>query len=344
MAIKEFIRNKWFYLALLALSLVVPLVVTDRYIFQIIIMNIIFAIATLSMNLILGYTGQASLAHAGFFGIGAYGLGLLTKAGLSFWLALPLASLIAALVGFLIGLPTLRSKGSYFAIATLCFGVIVSLVAGNWASLTGGHTGLLGIPYPSGIPFPIVGKIEFDTQASQYYLVLAFLLLTLFVMHRLVYSLQGLSFMAVRNNESLAEAVGINTFATKVLSFTVANFFAGMAGGIYASLIGSISPSTAAFSVTFNWLVCLLLGGAATLAGPILGAFAIPVLMEYLQFLDQYRLIIFGALLIVVIIYFPRGMMGGIENLQKRLTAYYRRRKAGGKKVVTASGKSHQAV
>ncbi len=334
----KYLKEKWFYLLLLAAALALPFIVTDRYIFQLVIMSLIFSIATLSLNLILGYTGQASLAHAGFFGIGAYGVGLMTKAGLSFWLALPLASLFSALVGFLIGLPTLRTRGSYFAIATLCFGVIILIVIGNWVEVTGGHTGLLGIPRPS------IGGFEFETQTSQYYLVLAFVLLTLFVMHRLVFSLQGLSFMSIRNNEALAEAVGVNTFATKIISFMTANFFAGMAGGIYASLIGSISPSTASFHHTFNWLVFLLLGGVATLAGPILGAFAIPLLMEYLQFLQDYRLIIFGALLIIVIIYFPRGLMGGIDNLRDRIKKANQRRKAGGKNVVTASGKSHQAV
>jgi len=341
----KFIKEKWFYLGLLILALILPLIITDRYIFQLVIMSIIFAIATLSLNLILGYTGQASLAHAGFFGIGAYGVGLLTtKLGLSFWLALPLASLISAIIGFLIGLPTLRSRGSYFAIATLCFGVIITIVAGNWVDLTGGHTGLLGIPRPNPLTLPFAGKIEFESQTSHYYLVLFFLLLTLLVMHRLVFSLQGLSFMAVRNNEPLAEAVGVNTFATKILSFVVANFFAGMAGGIYASLIGSISPSTASVNLTFNWLTFLLLGGVATLAGPIIGAFCIPILMEYLQFLQEYRLIIFGALLIVVIIYFPRGLMGGIDSLRLWIKNSYTRRKAGGDKVVTPSGKSHQAV
>ncbi len=330
MAVK-FIREKWFYLLLLAVSLALPLVITDRYIFQIIIMSMVFSIATLSMNLILGYTGQASLAHAGFFAIGAYGLGIMTKAGLSFWLALPAASLLSALVGFIIGLPTLRTRGSYFAIVTLCFGVIVYIVIGNLVEITGGQTGLLGIPLPQ------LGGLVFNTHKSQYYLVLAFLLLTLFVMHRLVYSLLGLGFMSVRNNEALAESLGINTFATKIISFMTANFFAGMAGGIYASLMGSISPSVASFSHTFFWLVYLMLGGVATLAGPIIGAFAIPVLMEYLQFLQEYRLIIFGALLIIIIMYFPRGLMGGINSLRDKLSKAYKLRKTGGKDGITAN-------
>ena len=311
----KFIKEKWFYLLLLALALIIPLIVPNRYSFQIIIMSCLFAIGTLSMNLILGFTGQASLAHAGFFGIGAYGVALLTQAGMSFWLALPLSALLAATLGFFVGLPTLRTRGSYFAISTLCMGVIIEIVAGNWVSLTGGTTGIVGIPQPTPI-----GPLRFETQTSQYYLVLAFLLLTLFVMHRLIFSLKGLSFMAVRNNEVLAEAVGINTFSTKIISFVIANFFAGLAGGIYAALMGSISPSSASIIITFNMLVYLLLGGMATLAGPIIGAFAIPILMEYLQALHDYSMIIFGVLLIVVIIYFPRGMMGGLTSLRNRVT------------------------
>jgi branched-chain amino acid transport system permease protein len=315
----KFLKEKWLYLLLLLLSLAVPLLVPNRYTFQIIIMSCLFAMGTLSMNLILGYTGQASLAHAGFFGIGAYGVALLTKAGWLFWLALPVSALLAAFIGFLVALPTLRTRGSYFAISTLCMGVIIEIVAGNWVDLTGGQTGIVGISTPTPIPIPLIGTLRFESQTGQYYLVLAFLLLTLLVMHRLVYSLKGLGFMAIRNNEVLAEAVGINTFSTKVLSFVIANFFAALTGGIYASLMGSISPSSASITITFNWLVYLLLGGVATLAGPVIGAFAIPILMEYLQALQEYSMIIFGILLIVVIIYFPRGLMGGLTSLQNRL-------------------------
>jgi len=327
MAPTQFLRDKWSYVLLLLLALLLPFLITNRYVFQIVIMGCLFSITTLSLNLILGYTGQASLAHAGFFGIGAYGVAILTKAGLSFWLALPLSALLAAGIGFLIGLPTLRSRGSYFAISTMCFGVIVSIVAGNWIEFTGGYNGIVGIALPNPLPIPLIGEIGFQTQTAQYYLVLAFLLLTLLIMHRLVSSLLGLSFMAIRNNEVLAGAVGINAFAGKILSFVVANFFAGLAGGIYASLMGTISPSTASLELTFNWLIFLLLGGAATLAGPIIGAFVIPVIMEYLQFLAEYRLIIFGVMLIVVIIYFPRGVMGAITNLKQRSRDFFGRRK-----------------
>ena len=318
----KFLKEKWFYVAILAIALVVPFFVPNRYFFQIIIMSCLFAIGALSLNLILGYTGQASLAHGAFFGIGAYGVGILTQTlGWSFWLALPVASLLAALLGLIVGIPALRTKGAYFAIATMCLGEIVVLVAGNWIELTGGHNGIVGIEPPTAIPIPGIGAISFQTQTSQYYLVLAFLLATIFVMRRLIYSLKGLTFMAIRNNEVLAEAVGINAANTKLLSFVVANFVAGMAGGIYASLIGSISPSVASLKITFDFLLYVLLGGVATLAGPVLGGFVLPVLMEYLQFLQDYQMIFFGVMLVVVIIYFPRGLMGAIMNLRAKINS-----------------------
>ncbi len=321
----QFFREKWPYLILLVFALAVPALFPSRYVLQVITMSCVFAIATLGLNLILGYTGQVSLAHAGFFAIGAYGVAMMTKAGLSFWLALPLSALLAAAVSFFVGLPTLRTRGSYFAIATLCFGVIVSIVAGSWFSLTGGHTGIVGIPLPNAIPFPLVGEIGFHSKAAQYYLVLGFLLLTLFVMHRLVNSVQGLSFVAVRNNEVLAGAVGINAFATKLLSFVIASFFAGIAGGIYASLMRSVSPDVASINLMFNWVVYLLLGGAGTLAGPVVGTLAISALTESLQFLAEYNLLVFGALLVAAMVYCPRGLVGLVEAGGKKVRVYYRR-------------------
>jgi len=216
-------------------------------------------------------------------------------------------------------MPALRTRGSYFAITTMCLGEIIYLIAGNWMELTGGHNGIVGIPVPSPIAVPGVLEITFQSQASQYYLVLFFLLLTVFVMHRLTKSLRGMTFLATALNEDLSEAVGINTFRTKLLSFIVANFFAALAGGIYASLIGSISPSVASLTMTFNFLMFVLLGGITTLAGPIIGAFIIPILLEYLQFLQDYQMILFGFLLIVVIIYFPTGFMGLYAKVRDKI-------------------------
>ena len=282
----KWLKTNWFYLVVLVIALALPLVITNRYYSQVITMSLLFAIGALSLNLILGFTGQMSLAHGAFFAIGAYGVAILTYTlGWNFWLALPASALFAAFIGFLVGMPALRTRGSYFAITTMCLGEIIYLIAGNWMELTGGHNGIVGIPVPSPIAVPGVLEITFQSQASQYYLVLFFLLLTVFVMHRLTKSLRGMTFLATALNEDLSEAVGINTFRTKLLSFIVANFFAALAGGIYASLIGSISPSVASLTMTFNFLMFVLLGGITTLAGPIIGAFIIPILLEYLQFL-----------------------------------------------------------
>jgi branched-chain amino acid transport system permease protein len=321
------IHTKLLYLTLLIAALLLPLVIPNAYFFQIVIMSILFAIATSSMNLIIGFTGQASLAHGAFFGIGAYGVAILTKAGLSFWLALPAGAMIAAFIGLPVGLISLRTRGHYFAIVTLCFGVILWIVAGNWIQLTGGENGIFGIEPPNAIAMPFLGQIDFSSQTAQYYLALAFLLLTLFVLYRLVYSVFGLTFMAIRNNEALADAVGINTFTTKLISFVAANFIAGLAGGLYAIVIGTVSPTAASYILTFNFLIFLILGGMATLSGAVVGAFAIPILMEFLQFLQNYQNLIFGALLVVVIIYFPQGFVGGLRRLNQKV-AVWRQQKA----------------
>ncbi len=316
----KWLKTNWFYLVVLVIALALPLVITNRYYSQVITMSLLFAIGALSLNLILGFTGQMSLAHGAFFAIGAYGVAILTYTlGWNFWLALPSSALFAAFIGFLVGMPALRTRGSYFAITTMCLGEIIYLIAGNWMELTGGHNGIVGIPVPSPIAVPGVLEITFQSQASQYYLVLFFLLLTVFVMHRLTKSLRGMTFLATALNEDLSEAVGINTFRTKLLSFIVANFFAALAGGIYASLIGSISPSVASLTMTFNFLMFVLLGGITTLAGPIIGAFIIPILLEYLQFLQDYQMILFGFLLIVVIIYFPTGFMGLYAKVRDKI-------------------------
>lgn len=316
----KWLKANWFYLVILIIALVIPLIISNRYYAQVITMSLLFAIGALSLNLIMGFTGQASLAHSGFFGIGAYGVAILTYTyGWNFWPALLVGALLSAFVGLLVGMPALRTRGAYFAITTMCLGEIIYLIAGNWIELTGGHNGIVGVPVPSPIPIPGLGRITFDSQVSQYYLVLFFLLLTLFVMYRLTKSLRGMTFLATAINEDLAEAVGINIFRTKLLSFVVANFFAALAGGLYASLIGSISPSVSSIGMTFNFLMYVLLGGITTLAGPIIGAFFIPVLLEYMQFLQDYQMILFGLLLIVVIIYFPKGCMGLYTTVRDKI-------------------------
>jgi branched-chain amino acid transport system permease protein len=303
--------KKWAVFILLIFFIFLPIFVKAKYPLHLLIMVGIWSIAASSLNLILGYTGQASLGHAAFFGIGAYASALLMiKIGFSFWLAFPLASLVAALFGFLIGLPALRTRGSYFAIATLGFNLIVTIIIDHWEGLTQGGAGISGIPKPEPIHLPFLGKLVFTSMTGQYYLVLFFLALTLFLIHRIVNSPVGKTYMAIRGGESLAESLGVNPMWNKLVSFTTSSFFAGLAGALYASYHGFISPDTSNFHIGFDLLIYLLVGGVATLSGPIIGAIIMTIIPETLQFLLEYRIIFYGAFLIVIVIFLPRGLVG----------------------------------
>jgi branched-chain amino acid transport system permease protein len=306
-------------LAIVVIAIIIPQVVTNKYYMNILIMSGIWSIVALSLNLILGYTGQVNLAHGAFFGIGAYASALMIlKLNMNFWLALPLAAATAGFFGFLIGLPALRTRGSYFAIGTLCFNIIVTLIVDRWEGLTEGARGLMGIPGPSPIPLPWGGEITFKTMATQYYLVLGFLLLTIFVLRRIIQSLVGRTFRAIRGNEELAEAVGIHAMRTKLLSFTVSCFFAGVGGVLYASYIGFLSPEITDYHVSFDALIYIMIGGVGTIVGPIIGTLLFVTIPETLHIAAEFRLLLYGLILIVMIIYLPRGIVGWVKDLRGR--------------------------
>lgn len=311
--------GKWVTLAIIVIAVIIPQVVTNKYYMNILIMSGIWSIVALSLNLILGYTGQVNLAHGAFFGIGAYASALMMlKLKMGFWLSLPLASAVAGFFGFLIGLPALRTRGSYFAIGTLCFNIIVTLIVDRWEGLTEGARGLMGIPGPAPIPLPWGGEIAFNTMASKYYLILFFLLLTIFVLRRIMQSLVGRSFRAIRGNEELAEAVGIHAMRTKLLSFTVSCFFAGIGGVLYASYIGFLSPEITDYHVSFDALIYVMIGGIGTIVGPIVGTLLFVTIPETLQVAAEFRLLLYGLILIVMIIYLPRGIVGWMKDLKWR--------------------------
>ena len=298
----------------LALAIVYPLVVPNDYFIYVMALAFIFAIATIGLNLILGYTGQLNLAHAGFMAIGAYTLGLLTVDwGVPFWLALFLSGIVAAAFGFLAGLVSLRLRADYFAIFTLCVGLIIWLVIEKWDSLTHGVVGVIGIPAPSPI-----GPIRFETPLANYYLVLAFLVLALFVMDRIVHSLLGRAFMAIRNGEGLAEALGIPLMRTKVTAFVISTAYAGYAGGLYAAFVRFIGPQIASEANAFDMIAFILVGGLGTLSGPVLGAIVLTWATQSLQFLQDYRLRVFGPLLIVLVMFLPKGIIGTLKARQAR--------------------------
>ncbi|MCA0990631.1 branched-chain amino acid ABC transporter permease [Pseudalkalibacillus hwajinpoensis] len=291
-----------------------PLVFPNMYVLQLLTLVFIWSIAVYGFNIISGYVGYLSLAHAGFFAIGAYGLGLLTtKAGMSYWLSLLLAVLITSIAGALVGVIALRTKSHFFAIYTMCVGVIVYLLIDKWDSLTGGVRGLIGIPAPSNI-----GPITFDTLTSQYYLALFFLILTVFLCYRIVHSLLGRTFIAIRNSEELAKTIGISIMKNQLLAFTLSALFAGLSGALYASFIRFIGPQISAITVTFEMLMYLLVGGIGTLAGPLVGTLIVISLTQSLQFLEEYRMLIFGPVVVLLVLYYPRGITGSINGYVQR--------------------------
>jgi len=293
----------------LVAALLFPLIVPNEYYLYVAALAFIMAISATGLNLILGYTGQLNLAHAGFMAIGAYGVGILTiDYGVPFWPAFVAAGLIATAIGVLAGLVSLRLKTHFFAIFTLCVGLILSLVIEKWASLTHGTTGLIGMQPPGAI-----GPLRFDTTGAQYYLVLGFLVAALWLTRRIATSIVGRSFIAVRNSEALAQALGIDVFRTKLLAFALSAFYAGISGALYAGFVRFIGPDLASESHTFDLLAFILVGGIGTLDGPLIGAILLTSLTQSLQFLQDYRMIVFGPLLILLVIFFPHGIVGFIR-------------------------------
>jgi branched-chain amino acid transport system permease protein len=317
----------WVHTAIIIiLSILIPLITNSEYLLYTLTLCWIWSIAALSLNLILGYTGQVSLTHGAFFGIGAYTTALLVKVGLNFWLSLGIALLLLSLTSFLIGLVAFRSRGSYFAIGTLSFNAIITLFIERLDSLTGGPRGVLGIPTPDPISIPYLLKITFQTLTAQYYLAFFFSLLTLVFIHLLITSHVGRAFISVKENESLAASLGINLLRMKILSFILSANFAGIAGSLYASFIGFLSPEVSSLHTTLEFLVYTIIGGKATLWGPVLGSFSMTAIAEVLHVLRGFRIFSFGIALLLAVIFIPEGLLSLPRKLKRRrkMTAFVR--------------------
>nr|WP_019635939.1 branched-chain amino acid ABC transporter permease [Paenibacillus fonticola] len=290
-----------------AVLIVLPLVLqqVNDYWMHIVIMIGIFSILSMSLNVIIGYAGQFALGHAAFYGIGAYSAALLMiHFHVSFWIALPAAAVIAGFFGFLLGTPVIRLRGDYLGIVTLGFGEIVRLIFVNWVDVTRGPMGLPGIPAPTLFGYTFSGKTEF------YYLILALALLTFFVIHRIVHSGIGLSLLTIREDETLAQSVGIRPNKYKLLAFTVGGFFAGIAGAFWASYISFVSPDAFRYLDSVNILAMVILGGSASLPGSVLGAVILVLAPELLRYMSDYRMMLLGLAIVLMMIFKPTGFWG----------------------------------
>ncbi len=300
------LESKIGWLLLVALAIAFPYLAGNDYYLTVMSLAYIYAIATVGLNLITGYTGQYNLAHSGFMAVGAYTVGILTvDYQVPFWVAFALSGFVAAGIGFFVGILSLRLKGHFFSIFTLCVGYIMYLLIEKWESLTHGTVGIIGIPAA-----PSVFGIDFESPRAQYYLVLFFLVASVWIMHRIVSSLLGRTFMAIRNGDDLAEALGINLMRNKVLAFMLSVFYAGLSGGLYAGSVRFLGPALAGVEQTFDMTMYMLVGGTGTMLGPLLGSVSMPWLTQYLQFLQDYRFLVFGPILVLLVIFLPNGIVG----------------------------------
>ena len=296
-----------------AVLLVLPLFIEDPYIMNIVILSLLFGVLACSWNLICGYTGIFTFGHQAFFGLGAYVSALLSmKMNLSPWLGLPVGGIAAALVGLLIGLPCLRLRAApYIAITTLAFAEIARIVCMNLVGLTRGEMGLWGIPAFPDLTLPGGLEISFSggDRTGYYYVILIVFVISAALIGWLMRSYVGLAFRAIREEQDAAVSLGIDRTKYKLLAFIISSFLAGVAGSFYAHYILILTPSSVfSVGVMSEIIAVVLVGGLGTFWGPIIGAFSLTVLLEYLRAFGEYRFMIYGAMLVATIMFMPKGV------------------------------------
>ena len=303
--------NLLFALVVLAALIVVPNFLKN-YGIHMFTTWLVFIIATMGLNLTVGYAGQKSLGHAAFFGIGAYTVAIFLKAGLSFWLGLPVAALFCFVVGLALGFPALRVQTIYLAFATLGFNTALWLVMRNEEWLTGGTFGINNIARPS------LGSISFDGNLAYYYLVLCFTIVLALLLLGLLRSPWGKAFTALRDNAIRAESLGIDTRSYTLLSFAIGAVYAGVAGGLYASQVQFIDPALFTVGASIMMYLMVVVGGPGYLLGPVLGSAVGVVLPEWLRFAQAWYLFVFGAAVVVLMIWLPDGLLSIPDRIKAR--------------------------
>jgi branched-chain amino acid transport system permease protein len=287
----------------------------DRYGTDVAINVLVYICLGLGLNIVIGLAGMLDLGYIAFYGVGAYTYALLSiHFQLSFWLALPVAASTACIAGCIIGYPTLRMRGDYLAIVTLGFGEIVRIILNNWMSLTNGPNGILGINAP-GLWVPVLeGGFGFEHIWLKklhllYYVILFLCILTVISVHRLNYSRIGRAWEAIREDETAAELMGVNTFMLKLLAYAMGAVFGGLAGAFFAARMRFVSPESFTFIESAMVLAMVVLGGMASIPGIILGAAALIILPEVFREFELYRMLAFGAAMTLMMLFRPAGLI-----------------------------------
>ena len=276
---------------------------------------LVFIIATMGLNLTVGYAGQKSLGHAAFFGIGAYTVAILMKAGISFWLGLPAAALICFAVGLILGFPALRVQTIYLAFATLGFNTAVWLVMRNEEWLTGGTFGINNIPRPS------LAGLSLEGNLAYYHFVLAVAAILALLLWGLLRSPWGKAFTALRDNPIRAESLGIDIRRYTLLSFAIGAVYAGVAGALFASLVNFIEPAPFTVASSIMMYLMVVVGGPGYFLGPVLGAAVGVILPEWLRFAQGWYLFVFGAAVVLLMIWLPDGLLSIPDRLRAKRQA-----------------------
>jgi branched-chain amino acid transport system permease protein len=273
---------------------------------------LIYVIAAMGLNLTVGYAGQKSLGHAAFFGIGAYTVAIMLKAGLSFWLGLPMAALGCFIVGLALGFPALRVQTIYLAFATLGFNTAIWLVMRNEEWLTGGTFGINNITRPEAF------GISFDGNLAYYYLVLGVTLLLAVLLLGLLRSPWGKAFTALRDNPIRAESLGIDIRNYTLLSFAIGAAYAGIAGALFASLVQFIDPAPFNVEASIMMYLMVVVGGPGYFFGPMLGAAVGVILPEWLRFAQAWYLFVFGSAVVILMIWLPDGLLSIPDRIRAK--------------------------
>lgn len=303
-------KRTWIMAAGLILFALAPLGL-GVYQQHVLIVSLFYVMMAASWNLLAGYTGQVSFGHAAFAGIGAYTSGILsTRAGFDPWFGIIAGILAAAVFGVLVGILCLRMGGIYLSLTTLGFSEILHIVITNEYEITRGTMGL-----------QVPGLIADYSKLTYFYIFLAGALLTLYVVHRVVNANIGLNFRAVQNDERAAASLGVDVVRVRVLAFTVSSALAGLAGGLYGHYLMLITPHIPSLDQQFLVLSMTVIGGLGSFYGPVIGAFSLEILSEYIRVWGEYHVLVFGLIALVVARFAPKGIVGIYRRVRERRAA-----------------------
>jgi branched-chain amino acid transport system permease protein len=291
-----------------------PFFLEGGYLINVFMFVGIYTILAVALNLLLGLAGQISLGQAAFFGLGAYISGVMTATyTINPWLSMLVAVIAVGIIAFIIGFPILKLKGHYLAMATLGMGIIVYIIFNETVDLTGGPSGL------SGIPNLRLGGITFDTDIKNYYLVWSFAIVTILLSVNLAASRIGRALRAIHDSEVAARIVGVNVRLLKVQIFTISGVFSALAGSLYAHTVTFISPTSFGFNVSIELLTMVIIGGLGSIYGSFLGAAILTLLPEVFRAFQDYDIIIYGLTLTVMTMFMPGGLVRGVPLLARYL-------------------------